>query len=141
MFSSCLNRGISNFMQTWFLISYFATISRFACFVQPMVGNTLLFRCRVKIEDSIYYYIYTGCQKSIHRVQRFFSKMKLVETLLRTQLKQTHLENRLHISTETPSFRGWIKTMWSEYANRLKLIPVLFQYYYTTSYLLEGFFS
>ena len=67
-----------------------------------MVGNTLLFRCRVKIEDRIYYYIYTGCQKSIYHVQRFFSKMKLVETLLRTQLKQTHLENRLHISTERP---------------------------------------
>ena len=35
-------------------------------------------------------------------VQRFFSKMKLVETLLRFQLKQTHLENQLHISIKSP---------------------------------------
>ena len=33
--------------------------------------------------------------------QRFFSR-KLVKTLLCTQLKQTNLENRFHISTESP---------------------------------------
>ena len=39
---------------------------------------------------------------SLSRIQRFFSKMKLVKILLRTELKQTNLENRLHISTERP---------------------------------------
>ena len=33
---------------------------------------------------------------NLSSLQRFFSKMKLLKTLLRTQLK--HLENRLHIS-------------------------------------------
>ena len=35
-------------------------------------------------------------------IQRFFPKMKLVKTSLRTQLKQTYLENQLHISTDSP---------------------------------------
>ena len=35
-------------------------------------------------------------------IQGFFSEMKLVKTLLRTQLKGTNLENRLHILTESP---------------------------------------
>ena len=38
---------------------------------------------------------------SLSCVQRFFSKMKLVKALLYTQLKQTNLENQLHISTES----------------------------------------
>ena len=37
---------------------------------------------------------------SLPCVRRFFSEMKLVKTTLRTQLKQTNLENRLHILTE-----------------------------------------
>ena len=39
---------------------------------------------------------------SLSYVPRFFSKRELVKTLLRIQLKQTNLENRLHISTESP---------------------------------------
>ena len=39
---------------------------------------------------------------SLSHVQKFFSEMKLLKTLLRTQLNQTNLENRLYISTETP---------------------------------------
>ena len=35
-------------------------------------------------------------------IQRFFPEMKLVKTLLCTQLKQTNLENRFHISTGSP---------------------------------------
>ena len=35
-------------------------------------------------------------------VERFFSKMKLVKTRLRNQLKQTSFENLLFIATETP---------------------------------------
>ena len=41
---------------------------------------------------------------SLSYAQRFFSKMKLVKTSLRTPLKQTNLENipGLHISAEQP---------------------------------------
>ena len=39
---------------------------------------------------------------SLSYVQRFFSKRKLVKTSLCTRLKQTYLENRLHISKESP---------------------------------------
>ena len=39
---------------------------------------------------------------SLSYVQRFFSKMKVVKTSLCTQLKQTNLENWLHIPTESP---------------------------------------
>ena len=35
-------------------------------------------------------------------IQILFSKMKLVKTLSHIQLKQTNVENRLHISTESP---------------------------------------
>ena len=40
-------------------------------------------------------------KSSLSCIQRFFSKMKLVKTLFRTQLKQTNLVNRFHISTES----------------------------------------
>ena len=40
--------------------------------------------------------------RSLPCVQRFFSKMKLAKTSLRTQLTQTNLECRLHISNESP---------------------------------------
>ena len=40
-------------------------------------------------------------KSSLSCIQRFFSKMKLVKTSFRTQLKQTNLENRFHISTES----------------------------------------
>ena len=38
-------------------------------------------------------------------IQSSFSKMKLVKTLVRTELKRTNLENRLCTSTETPKER------------------------------------
>ena len=39
---------------------------------------------------------------SLSFVQKFFSEIKLLKTLLRTELNPTNLENRLYISTETP---------------------------------------
>ena len=50
-----------------------------------------------------YHKILFSCinMSSLSCVQRFFSKMKLVKTLLYTQLKQTNLENQLHISPES----------------------------------------
>ena len=39
---------------------------------------------------------------SLSYAQRYFSKRKLVKTFLHTQLKQTNLENGLHISAESP---------------------------------------
>ena len=46
--------------------------------------------------------------------QRFFSRRKLVKTLLCTQLKQTNFENQFHISTESPkSFDSTVfNTLW-----------------------------
>ena len=37
---------------------------------------------------------------SLSGVQRFFPKITLVKTLLHAQLKQTNLENQLHISNK-----------------------------------------
>ena len=45
----------------------------------------------------IYKYVYP-----LSCVQRLFFRMKLVKCFLRTQLKQTNLKNRLHISRESP---------------------------------------
>ena len=39
---------------------------------------------------------------SLTCVPKIFYKMKLVKILLRTELKKPNLENRLHISTESP---------------------------------------
>ena len=51
----------------------------------------------------VYFGVVTSHKYYFHTsAQRFFSKMKLVKTSLRTQLKQTNLENRLHILTESP---------------------------------------
>ena len=56
---------------------------------------------------------------SLSCIQRFFSKMKMVKTLLRTQLKQTNLENRLHISTKIPK-EGFNDTIFQHFVNKLK---------------------
>ena len=53
-------------------------------------------------------------------IQSFFSKMKLVKTSLRTQLKQTNLENQLHISTESPK-KAFNYTVFQHYLVELKL--------------------
>ena len=45
--------------------------------------------------------------------------MKLVETSIRTQLKQTNLENRLHISTENPK-EGFNDTVFQHFVDELK---------------------
>ena len=45
--------------------------------------------------------------------------MKLVKTFLRTQLKQTYLENRLHFSTESPK-KGFNDTTFQHFADELK---------------------
>ena len=45
--------------------------------------------------------------------------MKLVNTSLRTQLKQTSLENLLHVSTESPK-EGFHDTIFQYFADELK---------------------
>ena len=45
--------------------------------------------------------------------------MKLVETSIRTQLKQANLENRLHISTENPK-EGFNDTAFQHFVDELK---------------------
>ena len=45
--------------------------------------------------------------------------MKLVETSIRTQLKQANLENRLHISTENPK-EGFNDTVFQHFVDELK---------------------
>ena len=57
---------------------------------------------------------------SLSCIQSFFSKMKLVKTSLRTQLKQTNLENQLHISTESPK-KAFNYTVFQHYLVELKL--------------------
>ena len=58
-------------------------------------------------------------RSSLSCVQRLFSKMKLVKTSLRTQLKQTNLENRLHILTEKPK-EGFNETVFPHFMDELK---------------------
>ena len=45
--------------------------------------------------------------------------MKLVKNSLRTQLKQTYLENRIHISTESPN-GGFNDTVFQHVVDELK---------------------
>ena len=45
--------------------------------------------------------------------------MKLVQTSLRTQLKQTNLENRLHVSIESPK-EGFNDTTFQHFTDELK---------------------
>ena len=51
-------------------------------------------------------------------LQRFFPKMELVKTSLPTQLKQTNLENQLHISAESP--KGFNDTVFQHFVDELK---------------------
>ena len=69
---------------------------------------------------------------SLTCAQRFFSKMKLVNTLLHPQLKHTNPENPFYISTvqmKVLMICGWIKTLWFGYVNELATtnssVPVL----------------
>ena len=55
---------------------------------------------------------------SLSYVKIFFSKRKLGKTLLRTQLKQTNLENRLLISIE--SAKGFNDTVFQHFVDELK---------------------
>ena len=64
----------------------------------------------------IKYYFRTS---SLSCIQRFFSKMKLVKTSLRTQLKQTNLENRFHISRESPK-EGFNDIVFKHFVDELK---------------------
>ena len=56
---------------------------------------------------------------SLPCVQRRFSQLKLVKTLLCTQLKQTNLENQLHILTER-SKESFNYTICQHFVNELK---------------------
>ena len=56
---------------------------------------------------------------SLSCVQRLFSKMKLVKPSLRTHLKQTNLENRFHISIESPK-EVFNDTVFQNFMNELK---------------------
>ena len=52
---------------------------------------------------------------SLSNIQRFFRKRKLVKTLLH----KTNLENRLHISTESPK-QGFNDTVLQHFVNEVK---------------------
>ena len=64
------------------------------------------------------YYFHASVRLVCH-VQRFFPKIKLVKTSLRTQLKQTNLENWLHIWTESPK-DGLNDTVFQNFVDGLK---------------------
>ena len=55
---------------------------------------------------------------SLSWIQRFFSKMKLLKTYC-TQLKQTNLESRLHISKESPK-EGFDDAIFHHFMDELK---------------------
>ena len=65
---------------------------------------------------NIFSYISTS---DLSYVQKFFSKMKLVKTSLCTQLKQTNLENWLHISIESPK-EGFNDTVFQHFVDELR---------------------
>ena len=59
------------------------------------------------LEDNVYFGVVTSHKILFSYIStsslsyiRFFSKIKLVKTELCTQLRQTNLENQLHISTD-----------------------------------------
>ena len=56
---------------------------------------------------------------SLSCVPRFFSEMKLVKTSLHTQLKQTNMDNWLHISTEIPK-EGFGDTVFQYFMDELR---------------------
>ena len=58
--------------------------------------------CTVVLLFPIKYFFSCTSTSSLSYVQRFFSKRNLVKTYFRTQSKQTNLENKLNISTESP---------------------------------------
>ena len=109
---------------------------------------------------SVYFSVFTSYKiffspiktSSLPRGQRFFSKIKLVKILLHTQLKQTDLENLLHISTESPKkvlMILFFNILWilsnPDMGMDLQLVPVLLylftfiyvQYSWLLGYLLE----
>ena len=56
---------------------------------------------------------------SLSCVQRLFFKMKLVKNSIPTQLKQTNLENPLHISRESPK-EGFNDTIFQHFMDETK---------------------
>ena len=68
------------------------------------VLNLILFLYGVYFGVVSSHKIFFSCisMSSLTCVQRFCSKMRLVKTFLCTQLKQTNLENQLHVSTKGP---------------------------------------
>ena len=56
---------------------------------------------------------------SLSSARDFFCKRRLVKTYLCTQLKQTNLENPLHISTESPK-EGFNDTVCQHFVYKLK---------------------
>ena len=76
---------------------------------------------------------------STSSLPNFFSKMKLAKSSLRTQLKQTNLENRLRISTESPK-KDFNNTVFQHFVydfnnckpdvrTDLQIVPVLLGWY------------
>ena len=55
---------------------------------------------------------------SLSYVQRFAPKRKLVKSQLHTKLKQTNLDNRPYISTESP--KGFNDTVFQHFVDELK---------------------
>ena len=52
-------------------------------------------------------------------VEKLFSKMKLIKTCLRSQLSQVHLDQLLHIATESP-IEGFSDDTYEEFVNEIK---------------------
>ena len=81
------------------------------------------------LNDKACAIIFHNCLKQLHlmlifplstaRVERFFSKMKLVENRLRNQLSQVGLENLLLIATEAPK-TGFTDSQYDFFVNELK---------------------
>ena len=64
-------------------------------------------------------YFFHAQARLLFHLQRFFPKMRLVETSLRTQLKQTNLENRLSISAKSPE-EGFNDTVFQHFVDEIK---------------------
>ena len=64
-------------------------------------------------------FLYTVYFGVVTSNKRFFSKMNLEKALLYTQLKQTNLVNRLHISKESPK-EGFNGTVFQHFLDELK---------------------
>ena len=79
------------------------------------------FLCTVHIGVVTPHKMFFSCisASGMSYIQRYFFKRKLVKTSIHTQLKQTNLENRLHILRESPK-EGFNDTVFEHFVAELK---------------------